>query len=817
MKVYFIRYLCVTVLLFFASHTSASAMPSNAELNAAGLFDVTKYGADNTGATDSTNAIQSAIDDAYRKDAAVFFPPGNYKISRTLIALKDRAGEIGTSYHFIGSTGGSQLPTLTLAPNTFNDNNASNDSIFENGKKKAVIHMWACDYVVKSKTGKTNCDPDYNDQLNDVNQTNGNKAMLIGNSIQNLRIVIGSNNPDAIGLRITGNQENALSNVIVEAGNGFAGIYGSMGINTVNQDITVIGGKYGIYNGYGGWATYTNVTLKDQQILAFTSPNVFPVSLNGFEIVKDSAPAVGQVSGDNYVSENGLHPGAFTLHDGVINFRNDNNSAAISTPNGKQIALANVYINNASKLIQTEDQTYSGNGSGWSRIIEFANTMPLVGHKLIEGVSSQTDFVSSNSFQTQSIQSPNATALKLSHGVSKNRIPSPDVLLDLSKQSDSGVINVADRGITPVPLSTRSDDPTVPDFSSILNQLFSNPSNKYILLPKGVYPIKNTLILGKDTHVIGIAPPFTKIKTHINWKPGQRVDMVRTVNDKDATTTLSGLEITSNAAKGNNFFDTIHWQAGKNSIIYFAYTDNFGADGSPKCDDSSDPVEVARRYGDPRSDYHFSHNAGGRVWGNSTGGAGCSKYHAQYRGVLIESTTQPLTIYGYNPEDGHGDTLDKGEGYQGEIRNAKNVAIIGHKSEESYSLLVKNSSNILLINPSGSVGWALRDNSNLLTLNTVAKFEAFSGSVKNMIEEEINGTITKSYKTNQAVSAIKRGTVDLSVWNMEFTPPPPNPWDLNNDGTVNLYDFNHFLKAVTSGNKNWSELTSFVSAFSAAQ
>lgn len=812
MKVIFIRSLCVTVLLLFASHTGAHAMPSNAELNAAGLYDVTKYGADNTGATDSSDAIQAAFNAIYRKDAVIFFPPGTYKVSKTIRALHDRSGAVGKAFHIVGSTAGTTLPTLKLSAGSFNDNNAGNDSTFANGSKQAVIHMWACDFDTKVEQGKTPCTPSYDEQYKTgVNNTNGNTAMFLGHSIENMRIVIESNNPDAIGIRMTGNQRNVLHNVIVEAGSAFAGIYGSVGINSVNHDITVIGGKYGIYNGYGGWSTYTNVTLKDQQILAFTSPYVLPVSLNGFEISKDAAPAVGQVEGINYSQANGLHPGAFTLNDGSISIKNASDKPVITTPSGKQIAVNNVYVQNGGKLIQTEDKSFAGNASGWSRITTFANTMPSVGYKLVEGISSQTDFELANSFVTQGVTPPTVTQLKMRHGLEKDKIPSPDVLLDLSKKPGSGVVNAADHGIEPISFNIAFKTGSFPDYADKFNKLFSDPSIKYIFLPLGRYTINKTITLGKHTHVVGVAHQFSEIRTNNNWNPGKRTDVVATVNDAQATTALINVGVVAEASRTNTYFDTIHWRAGKNSVIFAAFADLWGADGSPVCKN-----DASKRYGSERSDYHYSGNGGGRTWGSATGGGGCSKYHPKYRGILIDNTQQPLTIYGYNPEDGHGDTLDKREGYQGEIRNAKNVAIIGHKSEESYSLLVRNSSNILLINPSGSVGWALRDNANLLTLNTVAKFEAFSGSVKNMIEEEINGTITKSYKTNQAVSAIKRGTVDLSVWNMEFTPPPPNPWDLNNDGTVNLYDFNYFLKAVLGGSKNWSELNSFVSAFSAA-
>ncbi len=812
MKNTLFRVLCLSSIIFFAQHSRSQALPSNADLNAVGLYDVTKYGADKTGATDSSDAIQAAVNAIYKKDAVIFFPPGTYKVSKTIRALHDRTGAIGSAFHIVGSTAGNTLPTIKLTAGSFNDNNSGNNTTFANGAKQAVIHMWACDFDTKVDDGKTPCTPSYDEQYKTgVNTTNGNTAMLLGNSIENLRIVIEENNPDAIGIRMTGNQRNVLSNVIVEAGDAFAGIYGSVGINSVSQDITVIGGKYGIYNGYGGWATYTNVTLKDQQTLAFTSPNVLPISLNGFEIIKDSAPAVGQVEGVNYSQANGLHPGAFTLNDGSITIKTNSNEPVITTPSGKQIAVNNVFVNKAEKLIQTEDKSIPGNATGWSKINTFANTMPTVGHKLVEGVSTQTDFELANSVQIQGVTAPDAIKLKMNHGLEKGRIPSPDVLLELSKQPNSGVVNVADRGIDPIPFSIQFKTGTFPDYSAKLNQLLSDSTIKYVFLPLGRYTINNTITLGKHTHLVGVAHQFSEIRTNNNWNPGRRIDMVNTVNDKDATTTIANVGIVSEASRTNINFDTLHWRAGKNSVIYAAFADLYGADGSPVCKN-----DASKRYGSERTDYYFTDNAGGRVWGTATGGAGCSKYHAKYRGILISGTTQPLTIYGYNPEDGHGDVMDKREGYQGEIRNAKNVAIIGHKSEESYSLLVRNSDNILLINPSGSVGWALRDNTNILALNTVAKFEEFNGSVKNMIEEEINGTITKGYKTNQAVSAIKRGTVDFSAWSLDYTPPTPHPWDLNTDGTVNLYDFNHFLKAVTGGSKSWSELASFVQAFTSS-
>ena len=753
-----------------SNQSAANATP--AELKEIGLFDVTTYGADKTGVTDSTNALQSAIDDAYQKDAVVFFPPGTYLISETLVALKDRAGEVGGSFHLMGSTSSSELPTIKLKSGSFNDGKTSNDTKQEADEKKAMIHMWACDFVEKADVGKTECDPPYNDQLANVNKTNGNTAMLLGNSIQNLKFAIESNNPDAIGIRMTGNQRNGISNVVVEAVDAFAGIYGSVGTNSTNQDITIIGGKYGIYGSYGGWGAYTNLVLKDQAVLAFTSHRGPAISVNGFEIIKDSSPIIGEVEGVNYDDSNTYHMGSYTLSDGVIEIRNNSDKPAISTFQGRQIAVQNVFVKNAENIIQTEDNIYTGSSNGWAKVNVFANTMPEVGVKLVEGVTSETDFYLENNTITLSVSAPNAYEIRMNHGIEKGRIPSADVLLARSKTPGSGVVNVTDRGITPLqnPLSN-----TAEDYSDKFNELFADNSIKYIFLPKGVYPIKNTIVLGKDTHLIGLVPNFSEIRVHPLWEPGRRVDALGTVNDASATTAISNLQVNIDATKDNNFFDAIHWQAGKNSVIYYAHVDEFGAPGPSKCQSSSE------QYGSERNDYYFSDSGGGRVWGTSSGGGGCSKYHEKYRGFLVDGTTQALTLYGINPEDGHGETISEREGFQAEIRNAKNVSVRSHKSEDANSLLVRNSENIFILNPGGSVDWALRDNSKIIVLNTVSKFIRWTNkstgatAVKDMIEEEINGNVTAKFRSDKAVSIIKRGEVDFSVWDLENTTPPPPP------------------------------------------
>ncbi len=63
-----------------------SPADGSARLRQLGFLDVSKapYNADPTGQTDSTDAIQRAVDDARDNWLVCFFPPGEYLISDTI-------------------------------------------------------------------------------------------------------------------------------------------------------------------------------------------------------------------------------------------------------------------------------------------------------------------------------------------------------------------------------------------------------------------------------------------------------------------------------------------------------------------------------------------------------------------------------------------------------------------------------------------------------------------------------------------------------------------------------------------------------------
>ena len=118
----------------------------NRELAALGLVDVTAtpFDADPMGKSDSTKAIQAAINFARDHQMVCFFPSGTYVISDTLSCVqgyyKRQHGKISAAPNFPCVLVGSQMkgkmrPRIVLAPRSSGFGNPE--------KPKYVVHFWA--------------------------------------------------------------------------------------------------------------------------------------------------------------------------------------------------------------------------------------------------------------------------------------------------------------------------------------------------------------------------------------------------------------------------------------------------------------------------------------------------------------------------------------------------------------------------------------------------------------------------------------------------------------------------------------------------
>lgn len=792
----------LTLILFQCSTFLSQAAPSNAQLKEVGLYPVTDSQFGNCvadGVTDCTTAIQKAMDYAFQAGTkngpnrgVAFFPSGTYVVTNTLIGLSDREMSRNNAYQLVGTSEGPK-PVLLLKPkpgdNSFNGTPTASNP----GARKPVIKLGPLQ--------------------------EGNEAMGMANGVRNLEIRISADRTQgAVGLELSGAQDNIIQNVrIVAEGNSFAGLLGLIGTNSVTTGLEIIGGKIGLHGGEGAtvkakWPSFSDVTLTNQSQYAITGvPSAGPLTLTGFKITKQHAPAILTNSGA------GPQHSAYALSDGVIEFASDNGQSAIDNSPGRQVTLQNVYVKNANAIIKSYDDTWSHNaGDGFARVEVYGSVITTGNYQSTHVLDGN---LNKNIFKTPitTVNTPPPNLL-INHRLYPQDFPTADVILKKVEQNDPAYVNIAAEGV--VPLTTRSNpgpnSVSAPDYAPAINQVLTRPGVKYVLFPKGIYPIKSPIVLQKDTRIIGVSNFLSEITTHESWSPPSKSDwtlsdvvpVIQTVNDANATSTLAYMKITWHSDVNRARFTGIDWRAGRNSV----YLNNITRPMSGSCalvDPNAQGSNAKCTLQYPRAEHIIRDNGGGRFYGLAVVAMGASKWHENFRGLLVSNTTQPLTIYGFDPEDSHADDNKKP---QAEIVRAKNVAIRGFKSEDRNAILVhENSDNIYFTGFSGQLEIEFRNIANVLFLNAGAKrFD--EEATKWMIREVFNGQ-SQTINKGTGLSVLKRGTVDVSVWNGNFTPPPLNPWDLNSDGAVNLYDFNHFVKAVTSGNKSWNELASFVQTF----
>ena len=233
----------ITDEIGWSSPDLGAAQPRAAE----GIVDVSAppFGADRSGARDATRAIQSAVDYARENYAVVYFPPGTYTVSDSIVLrslprmmatghipgpfpaggssddfLLDGVSSryvpnvlVGSSRSEEAAGGDAHGATIVLAPRTFTN---------------ASAPRYVLDFFFENSAGT----PEPNAQYNSI-------AM-------NLNIVVSEGNVGDVGVRLRGAQGSGLEDVTVDVGDGLAGIVGGCGSGGAHHGLTVIGGRYGL-------------------------------------------------------------------------------------------------------------------------------------------------------------------------------------------------------------------------------------------------------------------------------------------------------------------------------------------------------------------------------------------------------------------------------------------------------------------------------------------------------------------------------------------------------------------------------------------
>lgn len=617
------------------AQSSLSDLPED-DLIALGYLDITLYGADPTGKIDSTAAIQKAINDSYQHRLVTFFPNqpdgerGVYLISDTLIARNSRTGifSIGEqkTHVLIGSAKGLGRPLIKLKANLAQFSDSANP--------QPAIHFWASPY----------------NQPNNTNPLQSQDDVSFDQLFRGIDIDL-NGNPGAIGIMNPGAQGSAIEDTHIDATGAFAGIRKFGVLGSLIHNVEVEGGLYGIYvnppanarSAHGGHGIVVGSTFRNQErALIYTNQTYSPIVFVGVNIVNARGP---------------IHQGGLGTHIGISFI-----DSVIEVQNGElfsdftNVFLRNVYLSGAATVAHG---WRIDNPEKWTWILEYLYTSGRR-ENLVNGERSTKEYGSK-------VENVAFTKNQLiSQLINKHRIITPPSF------EDEDVVNLKDMGQH----SARGDGIT--DDTQAIQYAIDNFIK--ILVPKGIYAVKDTIHLKKDTQLFGVDKTFTEIVPHPTWVPRGEQPIIRTADDKNGSSYLADLRIVTDInleSPGEDGFTPVEWRVGRNSIMrHIVASSYFGDYGGPT------------NYNFNR--FRFSESGGGRHFGifGRTALYESGRGTDQTRGIMIDGTKEPLYIYAYN-------NAVEPLNIVGEIIDSKNITFYRSSHEGARTVYrIANSENI---------------------------------------------------------------------------------------------------------------------------
>ncbi len=612
-----------------------------------GYLDITAapFQADPTGRSDSTEAIQKAIDFARDHQMVCLFPPGTYTVSDTLHAIQGlyrrQHGVIIGALNFPCVLVGrcdpdGRRPKIILASSCpgFDDPN----------KPKYVVHFW-------TRSTESPETPQPNICFN---------QMFIG-----IDITISPGNPGAVAVRLRGAQGSGVQDCTIEAGDALTGLEGGCGSGGSHANITVRGGRIGLdLRETQPAPTITGITLINQKQTAILYGGRQTLCAVGVKIARDTpGPAITVApEWDPYFQ------GPLTLIDSQITFTHPHPDNTAITAN-RPIYFNNVYLKNTATIAKLpKGDSFPGKPKGWLHITEYAQSLPVLPYK---GLQYNCPIYLDGT--------PSSSQLLI---IEPNR-PAPDNLqsrhlwpIGFSTQPSRNSVNVK------LPPYSATGDGQTDDTQALQKAI---DENRCVFLPKGIYRISRTLQLRPHTRLFGVGNTFSVIAVrsdegyftdHTNPRPA-----VSTPSDVNADCSLAFCGIYVPFEVPGAY--ALEWSSGPESI----------------CRDVQFLLMPGTGYGrktpphEPRTT-PFVRITGAGKWYNFELGTGLSD--PGYRHLLIENASGPLNFYHLCPEGVRSEANT-------EIINSRNVSMYGLKGEgNTYMLWVRNSDRIRLFGYGGN-------------------------------------------------------------------------------------------------------------------
>lgn len=762
---------------------------------ALGYLVVTHYdGVKSDGTGDSTKGLQEAIDDGLKQDMTVLLPAGTYAISDTLRCYKYQLWSAERAERFEGD----EQATKKSASTPYRGNHVligdatarpvikltENAKGFDNPKDPRPLIAFR-NYRAQTPAGTQ---PATADNPMDVPEGFGDAtANLFGEVLCNINFDC-SGKPGAIGVSMPTAQASTMANVGVNAEGSYAGFYGIPGRNSLSTNLEVQGGQFGlILKGSLAGTVIAGLKLSNQTENAIAASDFVPLAIVGFEIQKSSGPAI------TTLDEKRMSNGTMSLVDGRIEVQDG--KAAIDNSVGKALYLRNVFVKGAYAAVASGSQEPVAAHAGWNRIAEYVYTdqTPIdeddppyeVGDSsyrmfsVIDGKVSQ---------EPQPIVSVDAEEIAPPDDIVTRHILN-ELPLFTGQKDETIVVTAKEYGAT---ANDESDD-----LPAIQKAIFDAASAGHgrVFLPSGTYRIGKTLELRSNTVLMGTGGGHSEIAAHPSWIPaeGEKAILVRTDDDAQASTTTGFVLFTSpyepfklshedmlkpypaEDVLPRNRFTAVQWRAGLDSAMI-----------ETRISRDRPPLTLAHL---PVPIVHFTGNAGGRHYSPQPRAQGT---HRDNRGVMIEGTHEPLTLYGLNSEKNYSpDKSELGGGNPNEwldanavetnieVKNAKNVRIFSVKREgSSPTVIIRDSQNIALFasgamrNPThrkmGGYIQVFGDCSNILASTVITQhvksLDNKGGNEEPMLNEAITGKDPVVISWPESFSIYKRGNFDDSVF-----------------------------------------------------
>lgn len=727
------------LMIFLICFTSGAAAVDLTDPRNAGILDqwgylnVVAYGADPTGARDSTTAIQRALDDCAIQGKAVLVPLGTYTISDTLRCFKwwIKGAKFPRAAHMlIGENRDGKRPLIKLAAAAPKFDTADRPcpmiafAMFKTlAKDRIVRDINPFDVPLGGSSpgtfparGVDLAPPDLFDEI-----------------LQGINFDC-AGHPGAVGVYFPAAQKSLLLDVDVNADGAHTGIYGTPGRNSGAANIRVKGGRFGlVLHSSEAGVTLIGIRLHGQTERALVCNDFVPTSIVGFEIRKKSSPVI------TIKASQGTAIGTLALIDGSIDV--EDRGLLIDNTVGKAVYLRNVYSRGPGAFIASGTLLVVGGSGSWFRVAEYCYTDQSQPKSLPPKPKD-------NRFRMFSIIDGKVSRTAQPVAAIENNVQTPadyvrmhlfTALPQVSFRDSSQTINVME-----APYNARPDQRD--NWRAIQKAIDDAAKDgRVVYIPKGTFLISKTLELKTNTKLIGLGcrrnpdVPVTVIAEHPSWRQTPETSaLVRTVDDANAETYFGGM----NLAINENVTRYIHWRAGKKSTMMNL--------GFPRSGPTSE------------STIYFSDNGGGRHYLLEPLSPANTKEH---RHVRIVGTSQPLSWYGCNLEAGGKVAANM------EMVNAQNIRIYGIKREgRSPTLIINNCCNVGIFTQGamregiaeGSGGYIqIRGSSDGLLMSLILVQVAW-GAPNNepLLIEALDGKEKVSVIWPEAVSLYKRGELD---------------------------------------------------------